>query len=475
MKLFLLMRQIRNFLIDNLIGIAKTQLKGFNINMWCILPKEELNNFLYKYPKLQDYNNEFLLNETDKYFILPRYFINDFPFDKMFVHEDNTFNGETIDIEFTATLRDYQEEGTNVIKNMWNNHGEINGLFKAKPGHGKTVIGAWITCLTKQKTLIILDNTILVEQWRNAYLNFTNLTEDDIGIFQGQVTEIDRPVVITMVQTLLAKQKSDLKEWYNKIKQAGFNLVFFDEVHATASGPKFALASLFINTRNVLGFSATPWSQGINKILLKNCIGEIIYSSKDYDTVPSINFVKFKSLLEKKYIYRFNIMNKDYVKGIAFYNSIIYNDAEYLNTIFKISKKLIDKGHALLIIVSTIKQVATIVEFLKLQGLSPIPFYSGERELNRDVDRLLVGTSKYISKGFDYDELSALLYGTPLKGRVSLVQTAGRILRSKQGKIAPEIYDLVDTNFGNAFTSTIVTKKNVFKEEFGNDIIFNEF
>jgi superfamily II DNA or RNA helicase len=441
--------------------------------MWTILPKNNLDDFLQNHPEFNNYENEFLLQENDDYYILPRFFHKAYNDNFLHPHEDKTFNSEPIDIEFTAELRPYQQEGADQLKLLWNYNGEIKGLFKAHPGYGKTVLGAWATCLTKQKTLIILDNSILVQQWKDAYLNFTDLTEDDIGIFQGTTVEIDKPVVITMVQTLIAKQKSNMKEWYSKIKEAGFGLVFYDEVHATASGPKYALASLFINTRNVVGWSATPYAHGINKILLSNCIGELIYSAKEYETQPEINFIKYDSGLGKKHGYRIS-RSKDYVKMIAFYNSIISDSQPYLDKILELAFNLEKQGHATLIIASTIKQVEAIVEHLRSNGLNAIPFHANERELNRDVDRLLVGTQKFISKGFDFNILSALIYAIPLKGKISLIQTIGRILRRKEGKLDPVVYDLIDTGFGQQFTGTIMTKKSILKKEFGDDIQINE-
>ncbi|MBC8427602.1 MAG: hypothetical protein H8D97_01790 [Proteobacteria bacterium] len=296
--------------------------------------------------------------------------------------------------------------------------------------------------------------------------------EDDVGIFQGTTVELDKPVVITMVQTLLAKQKSGMKEWYDKIKNAGFNLVYYDECHASSSGPKYALSSLFLNTRNIIGWSATPYAHGINNILLSNCIGKIIYSAKEYETTPEVNFIEYDSGLGHKHNYRIS-KSKDYVKMIAFYNSIIYKSQAYLDKIYEIAFNLEKKGHATLIIASTLKQVDAIVENLNSNGLNAIPFHASERKLNKEKDRLLVGTAKFISKGFDMDELSALIYATPLKGKISLIQTIGRILRRKEGKLKPCVYDLIDTGFGNQFTGTILTKKTILKNEFGKDLKVN--
>ncbi len=337
-----------------------------------------------------------------------------------------------------------------------------------------TVSTTYLASKLNKKTLIVVDNDELRKQWVEAFINMTDLTIDDIGLIQGPRMDLDKPVCIAMVQTLMSKVKTDLKGNYEKIKNAGYGFVIFDEAHSTSAAPKFATSSLLINTRNIFSLTATPFSQGIGQVLLKTTMGEVIYEYADYDIIPEINFIHFSSKINKKQIYRFNMISNDYVKSISYYNSIIYDDPEYLSTINRITTGLITKGHYVLILVSTIKQLEAIVDYLKSNGLSPIPFYSAEKELNKETDNLLVATNKFVSKGFDHPRLSALIYANPLKGRVSLIQTAGRILRSREGKLSPEIFDLVDDNFGKTFSSTIQTKKNVFLEEFGEKLKFNE-
>ena len=39
------------------------------------------------------------------------------------------------------------------------------GTLKARPGAGKTIMGVYLASLMKQKTLIMLNNTALIEQW----------------------------------------------------------------------------------------------------------------------------------------------------------------------------------------------------------------------------------------------------------------------------------------------------------------------
>ena len=71
---------------------------------------------------------------------------------------------------------------------------------------------------------------------------------------------------------------------------------------------------------------------------------------------------------------------------------------------------------------------------------------------------------------FDYKELSSLIYACPLGGRVSLIQTAGRVLRECPGKITPRIRLLVDTTFPTQSLPECNRGKKIFQEEFGESV-----
>lgn len=440
--------------------------------MWTILPKDKLDDFIRTYPELNNYDNEFILHETDKYYILPRFFIKNFPHPGLYLHEDKTFNGEIIDIEFSGNLRENQKAPMENLILKYNYEGSLSGILKGRCGFGKTVCTTYLVSIIKKKTMIIIDNQELKKQWIEAFIKFTNLKKEDIGIIQGKSFEIEKNVCIAMVQTLMSKAKNNMKETYSKIKNSGFDFIVMDEVHCVSAAPKFALASLFLNSHNLLGLTATPFGHGVNKLLLDNTIGEVIYEVSDYELSPKINFIKYDSGLGKKHSYRIS-KSKDYVRMIAFYNSIISESQEYLNKITDISDLLLKNNYRILIITSTIKQVEIIIKSLRNKGLKAIPFHASDKELDKDKDNLLVATYKYVNKGFSYNELSAIIYTLPLKGKTSLIQTAGRIMRDVPGKQQPIIYDLIDTSFGDTFTSTIETKKKIFRTEFGENIIIN--
>ena len=89
----------------------------------------------------------------------------------------------------------------------------------------------------KKRSMIVVDQEKIMLQWRDEFIKFTNLTEDDIYLISGRSSvdalmkkkksEIRYKVIIAMHQTLgsLEKEVTDLYE-HCKI---GVNV--FDEAH----------------------------------------------------------------------------------------------------------------------------------------------------------------------------------------------------------------------------------------------------
>jgi len=441
--------------------------------MWKTVAKENLDKLFYEHPFLEQFRDELLLDATPSgAAIFPRHIDRGYPSTLFRDVKDSLWSAQTVDIEFTAGLRDYQEVAMGPIRDLWNNGNTISGVVEGRPGSGKTVFSAYITGMTKLKTLILLDNTQLMKQWIEAYEQFTNCTE--IGTIQGKKFDTDCSVTIGMVQTFMSKARKggqDRREFYEKVREQGYGLVFFDEAHKSSCAPKYALSSLFLNTPNLIGLTATPPHNGLHKILIESIIGTNIALMKDYETIPKMHFVKYSSQLEKKkrnkILWAYNSKEGgDYIKLLAMHNSVIFDDPKWLEVVERIARQLVATKHRSIVITSTVKQVEGLVKHLQDKGIPAVPFYAKKREFDRDKDVLLVATQKYASAGFDWKELSALVLACPMKGKTSLVQTVGRILRSCIGKEDPVVYDLIDSSFGKIFTSMIDDKMKVLTNEF---------
>lgn len=434
--------------------------------MLTIIKKENLDSLLQSYPELLEYESNFLLydNIKEQNFILPRYFKKNYPHPNLIEFKDKDFKPQNIEIEFTGSLRPKQKELIDIISSKYSKNNKISGIIKASPGFGKTICSAYITCMLKKKTLIILDNSKLVEQWRDAYLEFTNISEDDIGYIIGKEFN-PKPITITMVQTLVSKIKNDVVNGYKLFKQQGYDLVFFDEMHKTSSTSIFGKASILLNTENIIGLSATPYGDKLHKFFMKNIVGNVIADFANYDQTPEVYFVKYDSGLFDKHGYKIFRTN-EYVKRIGLYNKVIPESKSYYKVILTLAKKIVESNRTGIIIVFTKEQLVRTIEYLKQNGIESKALYSKDKAIDKTKDKLIVATYKYASHGFDYAELSCLVLATPLKGKNSLIQTIGRILRKKDGKATPIVFDLIDGGMGTLFTDTIPYKTKIISNEF---------
>lgn len=438
--------------------------------MWTFINSEHLELYLGEYPQLADCFNDINLYESQNRIFLPRYFYKNFPSKHL-----QLFNGlltESIPtfFKFTGELREEQIPIVNTILTHFAKNKSVNGIIKARPGLGKTVLSTCISAKMGIKTLIIVDNTNLLDQWIKAFYRFTDIRENEIGLIQQKFFTVDRPVCIAMVQTLLSKIKKDMHKNFQLIDDAKFGLVIYDEVHNTSSAPKFAKASLLFRTANILGLSATPFQTGSSEILMKNTIGEIIYETKEYDLKPVYNLHYYDSKLAPKYSKGLARIG-DYIRRKAFYNSITVKSKEYLLMIIDLVKQRLLENHVIIILCFTKAQVLLVSEALEKENIDHRKYYGDDKsEIDKENVKVLVVTYSFAGKGFDFEKLSNMILATNLAGKKSLIQVIGRILRSHSGKQQPVVDDLIDIGFPSIFLPDVKLKRSIVTDEFGCEI-----
>lgn len=363
--------------------------------MWTYINKENVDNYIQQYPVLEQDWNAYNLLETQDVIFLPKLFKFNYPSSYLEEYMGKTQpNPIKVNFSFTGTLRPLQEEAWNIVKKLYDKHNHINGILKLFPGAGKTVLATFIASQLGIKTCILVDNDNLMKQWINAFINFTNLNEDSIGIIKQSLFVTNKPVTIAMIQSLSSKMKRNFVNTINKMDGAGFGLTLWDEVHEAANTDKRARVSLLFRTNNNIGLSATPFQTGYQEILMKNTIGEILYDTKQYDLQPQYYFVYFNSNLDKKYNY---VMSKfqDYIKKKSFWNSIISNSSKYLDLIGKYTYNLLHNNHKTIIICMNHKQINAISEKLDQIGVEHRRFYGKEREIDISNDSVVVATYQF--------------------------------------------------------------------------------
>lgn len=158
------------------------------------------------------------------------------------------------------------------------------GVVQLYCGAGKTVLAIIAASKLAVPTLILVDNTFLLTQWREEIRLHTNLEPDDVGLIQGSTADWKKPVVLATYQTMAARAEVlplEVIQW--------FGLVIWDELHHLSAETFSRSASLFPGYR--LGLSATPVRDDGRHVIADGHLGPVIYKNLETDLKPLVVFL----------------------------------------------------------------------------------------------------------------------------------------------------------------------------------------
>ncbi|HEX9793172.1 MAG TPA: DNA repair helicase XPB [Planctomycetota bacterium] len=151
-------------------------------------------------------------------------------------------------------LREYQAEAVAAFHKGGSALGG-SGVVVLPCGGGKTVVGMAVMAAVGTHTLVLTPNTIALRQWRHELLGKTDLREDQIGEYSGDVKQI-RPVTLTTYQILTYRRsRSEGFVHFDLFSRGNWGLIIYDEVHLLPA-PVFR-ATAEIQARRRLGLTAT--------------------------------------------------------------------------------------------------------------------------------------------------------------------------------------------------------------------------
>ncbi len=152
--------------------------------------------------------------------------------------DDERQKGRTIDVTFKGELFEEQKTAMNEMLQF------DNGILHAATAFGKTVVCSAIIAEKKVNTLIILESSTLMEQWKESLEKFLDINEElpkyktktgrikvrkeAVGKLQGAHDSMTGIIDIAMAGSLCKKG-----EFHNLLNQYGMVLV--DECHHAAS------------------------------------------------------------------------------------------------------------------------------------------------------------------------------------------------------------------------------------------------
>ena len=366
--------------------------------------------------------------------------------------EDHRVLGHSIDVEFNGMLRAEQEPAAQALL------AADMGVLSATTAFGKTVIGAYLIGQRKVNTLILVQSSALLEQWKSSLEQFLNIHEvlpelppkrgrkkkrhliGQIGSGKNTRSGI---IDIAIMQSLFEGEEKTVKSFV-----AEYGMVIVDECHHVAA---FTFESVLkaVEAKYVYGLSATPVRKdGHHPIIFMQC-GPVRY------------LVDAKSQTEKRtfshfVIPRFTRMRLPAANGIQdMYAGVVGNENRN-ELLVKDTLNLIQEGRTPILLTERKAHAVLLAGRLSDKVRNVFLLIGSERQKDKrekltalqnvpdDENVVVVATGKYIGEGFDSPRLDTLLLAMPISWKGTLAQYAGRLHRNYEGKHEVRIYDYVD-------------------------------
>ena len=122
-------------------------------------------------------------------------------------------------------------------------------------GAGKTIVGLACMNLVQASTLILTTNVTATRQWIAEILDKTQLSEDQVGEYNGRSKDI-RPVTVATYNILTWRENRESEfEHLHLFDQRDWGLIIYDEVHLLPA-PVFQVTA-GLQARRRLGLTAT--------------------------------------------------------------------------------------------------------------------------------------------------------------------------------------------------------------------------
>lgn len=377
------------------------------------------------------------------------------------------------DIEDTLALqyRYYQKEA---IKRALSTG---RGLIKIPTAGGKTLVLAGLYSLLRkyltsgQFMLFLFPNTHLVHQTFQAFIEY-GIDEKEILIWTGEegkpkeLTKDFQGALFINSQILLRQKKGTFEE----IQNAFF--FFCDEVHTLKRVNKISKwLNKYLQADYRFGLTGTFPPEQTEMLFLESLIGPPIFNislnelEKEKFTTPfKIIEHRFKtpSSCPKEIKFGFGKTSSyfnDFSKGLNFYQAEI----EYLVSCPERNHFIVNLVKSLgftciLILVDRIEQGLILEQLFKKESFNiRVEFISGEmpveerKKIIEDMEKkeagIIIAISRIFSTGINFPALQHIVFASPFKAKIKLLQSIGRALRLHPSKKLVQIHDIIDDTY----------------------------
>jgi superfamily II DNA or RNA helicase len=342
-------------------------------------------------------------------------------------------------IAFSAILREDQKLASEALLQT------DYGILVAPTGTGKTVIGCAIIANLSLPTLVLCHRKQIAEQWKARLLEFTNLTNNQVGILASAKKKTTGIVDIALFQSLVTN--ANIAEFLDQ-----YALVIVDECHHV---PAISFEEVLgqIHSGRIYGLTATPRREdGLHPIMEMQC-GPIRHTMAEPIHKKALARHLFKRDFDCSY------PPLPVIDSVHELWEALTNCQQRRNQIVADIRSLIEAGRRTLVVSERKEHLKAIYDLVVEQtGSSSIFMLTGDagikirREILSNFDGAireksgcaLFATGSLVGEGVDIPAIDALILAFPISSRVKMTQYLGRIERESPGKFSVIAVDYED-------------------------------
>lgn len=373
----------------------------------------------------------------------------------------NDVNGfiKSLNIPFDA--RDYQ---FNAICSAIENS---RGLYLSPTASGKSFI---IYCLTRyyammgKKILILVPTTSLVEQMTSDFISYGWNDTHIHKVYSGQDKGSDKVVTISTWQSLYKLPKKYF---------AQYGCIFGDEAHTFKAKSLTNIMEKLEDCPYRFGFTGTLDGTQTHRLVLEGLFGVV---NKVITTKDLMDKETLANLTANCIILKYHEDEAKYVKDLSYAEEIdfLVSNERRNKFIVNLCKNL--KGNTLCLFQLVEKHGDVLYDMLNKENV----FYvhggtsATERESIREIvnssdNSIILASYGTFSTGINIPNLHNVIFSSPSKSRVRVLQSIGRGLRKSDSKNEVTLFDISDdlTYRGKKnFTLTHFEERiNIYNEE----------
>lgn len=350
-------------------------------------------------------------------------------------------------LEFIKTLdlphevRDYQ------LSSFINAVRRKRALFVSPTASGKSLIIFMLAAyLIQHKVLVIVPTIGLVHQMASDFVSY-GCPEDLIyKIYGGQEKSTNAFITITTWQSIYQQPNT----WFKQ-----YGVVVGDEAHQFKAKSLVDIMENMTSCQYRFGFTGTLDGTQTNKLVLEGLFGpaeqvtttaELMSANKvaqlniksivlSHDDATRQMFANTKNKLLYKDEIRFLVKSKARNKFLINLVSSLKNNTLLLFNFIEHGKLLFDAIKD----ANPNRQVFLVYGMVEGEEREAVRKYAEE---NTDV--IIVASYKTFSTGINIPSLENVVFGSPSKSRVRVLQSIGRALRLNDQKLSAKLYDVAD-------------------------------